>query len=148
MKELKEPVKKHQGPIRVSRPGEVVDDVCQYQASHGPVTAEHVRTSPRVREWIAGGRLVSISPTGEDGTTPVTRLTKAKTQEQMKSILEKAKGRIYAEKHAEGYEVLDLRPLVERLENPIRGRGVKYWFGSTHMIVTEKLLSKFDVIHA
>ena len=77
-----------------------------------------------------------------------TQLTKAKTQEQMKLILEKAKGSIYAEKHAEGYEVRDLRPLMERIEKPIQGRGVKYWFGSTHMVITEKLLSKFDVIHA
>ena len=33
---------------------------CRYNATHGPVTAEHVRNSPHVREWIGEDRLDDI----------------------------------------------------------------------------------------
>ena len=65
MKDLQEPVKKYGWTIRVRRQNQEVDDLCQYKATHGPVTAEHVRQSPSVKEWIAGDRLVSISPANE-----------------------------------------------------------------------------------
>ena len=39
---------------------------------------------------------------------------------------------------SEGYEILDRRPLRERINNPIQGRGVKRSFGTTHFVVTEK----------
>ncbi len=33
---------------------------CCYNAIHGPVTAEHVRNSPHVKEWLGSDRLDEI----------------------------------------------------------------------------------------
>lgn len=33
---------------------------CRYNATHGPVTAEHVRNSPHVKEWLGSDRLDEI----------------------------------------------------------------------------------------
>lgn len=45
---------------------------------------------------------------------------------------------------AEGVEIRDTRPLIERIENPIGGNGVKRHFGNTHFIVSETLARKLD----
>ena len=77
------------------------------------------------------------------------QLTIAKTQTEMKKIIEIAKGSIYAEKHAEGFEVRDLRPIAKRFDKEIEGEGVIRCFGTTHFIVSADLLSKFqDVVFA
>lgn len=77
-------------------------------------------------------------------TTTITKISSVKTPIEMREILHKAKGSIYAEKHSEGWEVRDLRILKDRLTNPFRGKGIKRYFGETHLVVTDKLLSKFD----
>lgn len=79
-------------------------------------------------------------------TATVTKLTTAKTSAEMRAILDSAKGKIYAEPHALGFEIRDLRPLAERFEKPIGGKGVVRYFGETHKIVTEKLLNKFAAV--
>lgn len=82
-------------------------------------------------------------------TVTFTKLTTAKTLPEMKSMMEAAKGRLFAEPHAEGFEVRDLRGLVDRLNDPIRGRGIKRYLGETHFIVTGKLLERYpDVVFA
>jgi hypothetical protein len=80
--------------------------------------------------------------------TTFTKLTSAKSQEQMRAIIEKAKGSIYAEPHADGFEIRDMRPLVDRLNNPVKGRGMKHFFSDTHMVVSAGLLEKFNHIKA
>lgn len=47
----------------------------------------------------------------------------------------------------EGVEIRDTRPLLDRLESPIEGRGVVRTFGSTHFIVTEDLAHRIDAKH-
>ena len=82
-------------------------------------------------------------------TMTVTQLTTAKTQTEMKKILEIAKGSIYAEKHSGGFEILDLRPMAERFDKEIEGSGVVRCFGMTHFVVSAKLISKFsNVVYA
>jgi hypothetical protein len=54
--------------VRVRRKGQHGnDDTRKYTASHGkPVTAEHVRRSPSVKEFIGTDRLVSITPANDE----------------------------------------------------------------------------------
>lgn len=40
-------------------------------------------------------------------------------------------------------EICDARPLIERINNPLKGAGVKRWMGDTHKIVTKKYFEKF-----
>lgn len=40
-------------------------------------------------------------------------------------------------------EVCDARSLIERVNNPLRGAGVKRYLGDTHKIVTKKYFEKF-----
>ncbi|MBA1204707.1 MULTISPECIES: hypothetical protein [Pseudomonas] len=47
----------------------------------------------------------------------------------------------------EGVEIRDTRPLLDRLESPIEGRGVVRTFGSTHFVVTEDLAHRLDAKH-
>jgi hypothetical protein len=42
----------------------------------------------------------------------------------------------------EGFEIIDRRPLKERIYNPIQGRSVKRQFSNTHFVVTESLFEK------
>jgi len=35
---------------------------CDYQSNYGPVTSEHVITSPSVRDWLRGHTLTCIYP--------------------------------------------------------------------------------------
>lgn len=41
-------------------------------------------------------------------------------------------------KSENGFEIIDRRDLRSKLNNPVKGRGVKMTFGSTHFVVTEK----------
>jgi hypothetical protein len=62
MQDSQKPIKKYGWTIRVRRQGSEVDDICHYKATHGPVTEEHVRNAPSVKEWIDGASVVSINP--------------------------------------------------------------------------------------
>ena len=77
-------------------------------------------------------------------TATFKKICSAKSADEMRAILNLAKGKIYAEKREEGYEIRDLRPLGERIAKPVSGRGIVYYFGDTHQVVTAKLLAKFD----
>ena len=45
----------------------------------------------------------------------------------------------------EGFEIIDMRPLCDRIMNPIEGRGVIRHFSSTHFVITHsKLVSLRD----
>lgn len=43
---------------------------------------------------------------------------------------------------AVGVEIRDTRPLVDRIESPIEGRGVVRYLGDTHFIVTNAMADK------
>lgn len=47
----------------------------------------------------------------------------------------------------DGVEIRDTRPLVERMESPIEGRGVLRTLGSTHFIVTQALAIEIGAKH-
>ena len=66
MPKEKTPIKKYEWIVCVIR-SDGSRDTTKYSAHHGqPVTAEHVRRSPSVCDWIAGSRLVSICPANAD----------------------------------------------------------------------------------
>lgn len=76
----------------------------------------------------------------------VEKLATAKSPEAMGAILAQSAGKLHCEPHALGYEVRDLRPLVVRLENPVKGRGVLRWFGDTHFVISAAYAVKLGLV--
>lgn len=78
-------------------------------------------------------------------TATITKLSSALSSSQMGSLLATHAGKIYAQPHAKGVEVRDFRPIIERVANPITGRGVIYYFGETHMVISAALATKWNL---
>ena len=47
---------------------------------------------------------------------------------------------VVSAQNEQGLEIHDLRPLGERITNPIKGKGIVFYFGITHFVVTQKKL--------
>nr|WP_181718367.1 hypothetical protein [Pseudomonas monteilii]QFX76352.1 hypothetical protein [Pseudomonas monteilii] len=78
--------------------------------------------------------------------TTLVKIATCLTPELARTIVEMA-CIVRISQTGEGVEIRDTRPLLDRLESPIEGRGVVRTIGSTHFIVTEDLAHRIDAKH-
>jgi SMC interacting uncharacterized protein involved in chromosome segregation len=74
------------------------------------------------------------------------QITKALSANQAKKCVENYGSVVIVEKTENGIEIRDMRKLSDRLEKQINNKGIVYYLGDHHFIITPKRLEQLKQI--